>query len=80
MKTIDELLKEIKTIHFIGIGGSGMCPLAEILISWGYRIQGSDNNPGDNLEKLKSLGAKVIMGQRPENIEGAEMIQNVLIH
>ena len=74
MKNIDELLKEIKTIHFIGIGGSGMCPLAEILISWGYNIQGSDNNPGDNLEKLKSLGAKIIMGQAPENIEGAEMI------
>ena len=74
MKKIDELLKEIKTIHFIGIGGSGMCPLAEILISWGYNIQGSDNNPGDNIEKLKSLGAKVIMGQSPENIEGAEMI------
>ena len=74
MKTIDELLKEIKTVHFIGIGGSGMCPLAEILISWGYNVQGSDNNPGDNLEKLKTLGAKIIMGQKAENLKGAEMI------
>lgn len=72
--TIDELLKKVKTIHFIGIGGSGMCPLAEILISWGYDVRGSDNNPGDNLEKLKSLGAKIIMGQSAANITGAQMI------
>lgn len=37
MKDIDTLLKEVKRIHFIGIGGSGMCPLAEILLSLGYR-------------------------------------------
>lgn len=36
MKDIDTLLKEVKRVHFIGIGGSGMCPLAEILHSWGY--------------------------------------------
>ena len=42
---IDELLKKIKHVHFIGIGGSGMCPLAEILLSHGYTITGSDNNP-----------------------------------
>ena len=41
MHSIDELLKTAKRIHMIGIGGSGMCPLAEILISWGYNIQGS---------------------------------------
>ena len=65
---IDELLKKIKKIHFIGIGGSGMCPLAEILISNGYEITGSDNNPGDNLDKLSGLGAKIVMGQKSENI------------
>lgn len=74
MTDIDSLLKSIKHIHFIGIGGSGMCPLAEILLSCGYEISGSDNNEGDNLEKLKKLGAVVVMGQKPENIEGAEMI------
>ena len=51
-----------------------MCPLAEILHTWGYEITGSDNNPGDNIEKLRSLGIKVIMGQKGENIEGAQMI------
>ena len=74
MYEIDDILKKIKHIHFIGIGGSGMCPLAEILHNKGYLITGSDNNPGDNIDKLRSLGIKVTMGQKAENIEGAEMI------
>ena len=74
MKKIDELLTTVKNIHFIGIGGSGMCPIAEILHTWGYTVTGSDNNPGDNIDKLRSLGMNVILGQKPENIEGADMI------
>lgn len=74
MLEIDKLLKEIKRVHFIGIGGSGMCPLAEILLGEGYEISGSDNNPGDNIDKLRTLGVNVIMGQKAKNIEGAEMI------
>lgn len=74
MTEIDSLLKEIKKIHFIGIGGSGMCPLAEILLSWGYEITGSDNNPGDNIDKLRSLGVKISIGQKAENIIGTQMI------
>lgn len=66
---IDELLKKVKKIHFIGIGGSGMCPLAEILISNGYKLTGSDNNPGDNIDKLRELGAEINMGQCAENID-----------
>ena len=74
MQTIDQLLNQVKTVHFIGIGGSGMCPLAEILLSWGYTVQGSDNNPGDNIDHLRSLGVKVILGQKAENLVGADMI------
>lgn len=74
MFDIDKLLKEKKRIHFIGIGGSGMCPLAEILHTWGYEISGSDNNTGDNIDKLRKLGMNVILGQKPENIEGADII------
>lgn len=74
MKDIDTLLKEVKRIHFIGIGGSGMCPLAEILHSEGYQLSGSDNNPGDTLERIKALGIPVYMGQRAENIGDAEMV------
>ncbi len=74
MQTIDQLLTQVKTVHFIGIGGSGMCPLAEILLSWGYTVQGSDNNPGDNIDHLRALGVKVILGQKAENLQGADLI------
>ena len=54
MNNIDTLLKEAKKIHFIGIGGSGMCPVAEILLSLGYTVSGSDNNDTEeNAEAVK---------------------------
>ena len=72
--TCDELLTRIKRIHFIGIGGSGMCPLAEILHNEGYILSGSDNNESDTLKHIRSLGIPVVLGQKAENISGAEMI------
>lgn len=74
LKNIDEVLGKIKRIHFIGIGGSGMCPLVEILHSKGYEISGSDNNESDTLNRVRSLGIPVFLGQRAQNIEGAQMI------
>ena len=68
MKNIDTLLKESKNIHFIGIGGSGMCPIAEILLSLGYNISGSDNNDTETFRRIESEGAKVFLGQVKENI------------
>lgn len=65
---IDTLLKQVKRIHFIGIGGSGMCPLAEILISLGYKISGSDNNDTETFRRIEKEGAKVYLGQVKENI------------
>lgn len=70
----DKYLDEVKRIHFIGIGGSGMCPLAEILHSKGYILSGSDNNETDTLKRIRALGIDVKMGQCAENINGAEMI------
>lgn len=74
MFEIDKLLKQVKRIHFIGIGGSGMSPLADILHKEGYQLSGSDNNETDTLARIRSMGIPVAMGQRAENIEGAEMI------
>jgi UDP-N-acetylmuramate--alanine ligase len=68
LKSIDELLKEVKNIHFIGIGGAGMCPVAEILLSLGYNISGSDNNDTETFRKIEKEGAKVFLGQVKENI------------
>lgn len=68
MKDIDTLLKEVKKIHFIGIGGAGMCPVAEILLSLGYEITGSDNNDTETFRRIEKEGAKVFLGQVKENI------------
>ena len=70
----DNILHGKKHIHFIGIGGSGMCPLAQILHTKGYYLTGSDNNETDTLRLVKSLGIPVFMGQRAENIQGADLI------
>lgn len=70
----DDILNEVKKIHMIGIGGSGMCPLAQILFSKGYKLTGSDNNDSNPLNIIKSLGIKVFMGQKAENVHGAELI------
>ncbi len=72
--TIDEAIKNAKRIHFIGIGGSGMCPLAEILHAQGHYLTGSDNNESDTLKRIRGLGIPVTMGQKAENIEGADMV------
>lgn len=68
------ILKNRKHIHFIGIGGSGMFPLAQILHSKGYYLTGSDNNETETLEQVRKMGIPVFMGQRGENIKGADLI------
>ncbi len=61
-------------IHLIGIGGSGMYPLAQILHDQGYFLTGSDNNPTDTVEKIRQMGIAVTIGQSAENIKGADLI------
>ncbi|MCH5202980.1 MAG: UDP-N-acetylmuramate--L-alanine ligase, partial [Oscillospiraceae bacterium] len=56
----------------MGIGGSGMCPLAEILKGRGFELTGSDINESDTLERIREYGIKVYMGQKAENIEDAK--------
>ncbi|MDE5582836.1 MAG: UDP-N-acetylmuramate--L-alanine ligase, partial [Ruminococcus sp.] len=68
------ILKGKKHIHFIGIGGSGMYPLAQILHSQGYFLTGSDNNETETLEAVRKMGIEVFIGQRAENINGADLI------
>lgn len=70
----DELIKNSKKIHMIGIGGAGMYPIAEILKTEGYILTGSDNNTSDKTEKLLKKGIKVIMGHYPENVDGADLV------
>ena len=69
-----EIINNSKHIHFIGIGGSGMYPLAQILHSRGYYLTGSDNNETETLQAVREMGIPVYLGQRAENIEGADLI------
>lgn len=67
-------LENIKKIHFIGIGGSGMFPLASILHAEGFIITGSDIYPSDTLEKVKSLGIDVKLKQEENNITNQDLV------
>lgn len=66
--------KKYKHVHFIGIGGISMSGLAEILNKYGYKVTGSDSKQSDTTDKLKSHGIDVIIGQKKENIKGADLI------
>ena len=67
-------LENKRHIHFIGIGGSGMFPLAQILHAKGYYLTGSDNNETDTLQMVREMGIPVTLVQKAENIEGADLI------
>lgn len=71
---INEALSKFKKFHFIGIGGAGMCPLAEILHKRGYILTGSDNNESDTLDRIRRLGIPVKMGHSKENLGDAEAV------
>ncbi len=61
-------------VHFIGIGGVGMSGIAEIMHTLGYKIQGSDIAENQNVSRLKNLGIKIFIGQKPENLNGAAIV------
>ncbi len=65
---------DIGPIHFTGIGGIGMSGIAEVLMTLGYRVQGSDLKETAITRRLRTLGAEVFVGQRAENLEGAEVV------
>ncbi len=62
------------SIHFIGIGGISMSALAEILISEGYNVSGSDTKDSLIIERLKKLGAKIYIGHDAENIQDVDLV------
>jgi len=71
----DNILEGKKHVHFIGIGGSGMFPLVQILHAEGFYITGSDNNETDTINyEREILGIPVTIGQYAQNIEGADLI------
>ncbi|CAL62924.1 UDP-N-acetylmuramate--L-alanine ligase (UDP-N-acetylmuramoyl-L-alanine synthetase) [Herminiimonas arsenicoxydans] len=65
---------KVKNIHFVGIGGSGMSGIAEVLLNLGYTISGSDLGSNAATRRLVELGAKVTLGHAAENIASADAI------
>ncbi|MFC1528451.1 UDP-N-acetylmuramate--L-alanine ligase [Candidatus Latescibacterota bacterium] len=68
------LTQKVKNIHLIGIGGSGMSGIAEILLNSGFTITGSDTRSTEVTDRLSSLGAKVFIGHSPGNVEECDVV------
>jgi UDP-N-acetylmuramate--alanine ligase len=68
------MFKRYQQIHFVGIGGSGMSGIAEILLSLGYRVTGSDARRTDVVDRLEQLGAKVFIGHDAAHVEGSHVV------
>ena len=67
-------MRRIKVIHFVGIGGAGMCGIAEVLLNQGYRITDSDIKASANTIRLENMGAKIFIGHASANVEHADVV------
>src|SRR5262249_60642703 len=68
------MFKRYQQMHFVGIGGAGMSGIAEILLTLGYRVSGSDLRRSDAVERLEQLGAKGFIGHDAAHVEGAHVV------
>lgn len=68
------MMRKIKRVHFVGIGGSGMSGIAEVLLNLGYRVAGSDLTESETTQRLQRLGAEVFIGHRPENLKDVDVV------
>src|SRR3954464_6684568 len=74
MGGINAVFKKIQQIHFVGIGGSGMSGIAEVLVNLGYQVSGSDQKRSAVTDRLASLGARIFEGHAAENVAGAQVV------
>jgi len=70
----EEMFAKIQRIHFVGIGGIGMSGIAEVLLTLGYGVSGSDLRPSATTERLTKLGAQIFVGHVESNVHGAEVV------
>lgn len=68
------MFAKIQRIHFVGIGGIGMSGIAEVLLTLGYKVSGSDLRESSVTKRLASLGALIFIGHRAENVTGSETV------
>ncbi len=69
-----KLPRQLGPIHFVGIGGIGMSGIAEVLANLGHAVQGSDVAESANVKRLASLGIKIAIGHKAENVAGAAVL------
>lgn len=74
IEPMQDRMRRIHTIHFVGMGGAGMGGIAEVLLNLGYAVQGSDLKPNAVTSRLQGLGARVMFGHAAGNISGADVI------
>lgn len=67
-------MRRIKRIHFIGIGGAGMCGIAEVLLNQGYKVSGSDMVSSKITTRLSDLGAVIYQGHSAKNVDGVDVV------
>lgn len=68
------MFRKIQHIHLVGIGGSGMSGIAEVLLTLGYKVTGSDLAQSDTTRRLETLGGKIFIGHEASHVEGAEVV------
>jgi len=66
--------RNFQRIHLVGIGGIGMSGIAEVLLTLGYSVSGSDTKPSQTTERLQNLGATIYEGHKASNVEGAHVV------
>jgi UDP-N-acetylmuramate--alanine ligase len=67
-------MRRINRLHFVGIGGAGMCGVAEVLLNQGYKISGSDIKESPNTVRLESMGAEIFFGHDAANVKNADVV------
>lgn len=67
-------MNRINKIHFVGIGGIGMCGIAEVMLNQGYEVSGSDIVTNYNIQRLQNLGAHIHIGHSADNIKDADVL------
>ncbi len=71
---LKQAMRRIERIHFVGIGGVGMCGIAEVLHNLGYRVSGSDMRENATTERLRAMGVEVMIGHTARNIEQVDAL------
>ena len=68
------MFRKIQHIHLVGIGGSGMSGIAEVLLTLGYRVTGSDLTPSETTKRLEELGGTIFIGHKEANVGDAQVV------